>query len=141
MSTIFRERGFAAIVAVFVLVVLAGLAVVLVTIFGAQQRGQAFDALGIQAYRSAKAGIEFGAYQAQRNGSCTATSFALAGALSRFSVQVACTSTVHTEAVAGNAITVYQITATACNRPSCPGTADASYVERQLRVTVAGSAP
>lgn len=141
MSATSPERGFAAIVAVFILVVLGGLGAVLVTISGTQQRGQAFDALGIQAYHSARAGIDFGIYQALRNGSCTTTSFALPGSLARFSVNVACTSTTHTEAVAGNTVVVYEIAATACNRAACPGTADGTYVERQLRVTVGSSAP
>jgi hypothetical protein len=37
-------------------------------------------------------------------------------------------------------INVYDITATACNRAACPGVADATYFERQLRITV-GSTP
>lgn len=135
-------RGFAAVTAVFILVVLAALGVALVTIFAGQQRSSAFDSLGIQAYQAAHAGIEFGSYQALKNSSCPAsTSFALPGTLSAFSVQVQCTSDSHVEVDPTKPITMYQITATACNRGACPATADASYVERQLRVVVGSRAP
>ncbi len=134
------SRGFAAIVAIFILVVLAALGVVLVTISSAQHRESAFDSLGLQAYQSARAGIEFGLHQALRNASCAAaTSFAMPGALSAFTVRVECASTAHTEVA--STVNVYQITATACNRPVCPGTADATYVERQLRVVAGSTAP
>jgi MSHA biogenesis protein MshP len=136
-----RARGFAVVAVLFIIVVLAALGVTLVTISAGQQRGQAFDALSIKAYQAAKAGIEFGVYQAVRNGNCATTTFALAGNLAGFSVQVQCTSTSHTEVVAVPAITVYQITATGCNRGACPGTADATYVERQLRSTVSSTTP
>ncbi len=135
-----RARGFAAVAAVFVLVVLAGMGVALVTISSAQQRSSAFDALGSQAYQAARAGIEVGMYQAVRNDACANTTFALTGALAAFSVQLQCSVTSHVEVVAP-ATRLFHITATACNRTSCPGTADATYVERQLRVVVAGTAP
>jgi MSHA biogenesis protein MshP len=133
-------RGFAAVAALFVLVVLAGLGVALVTLSSAQQRSSAFDALGSQAFQSARAGIEIGMYQALRNDACTNTTVALGGALSAFSVQIECTITLHVE-VAPPATRLFHITATACNRASCPAASDATYVERQLRVVVAGTAP
>lgn len=127
-----RARGFAAIVAVFILVVLGGMGAVLVSVFSGQQRASAFDALGIQAYQAARAGIEVGAYRAL-NGTCAGTTFTLAP----FTVDVQCSPTSHEEA--GATIDVFHIVATACNRGSCPASADASYVERQLRATVADS--
>ena len=136
-----RDRGFAAVTAVFILVVLAALGVALLTISGGQQRSSAFDTLGSRAYQAARAGTEFGIYQALRNSSCPAsTVLALPGGLSDFSVRVECASSQHTEA-APPAVTMYQITATACNRAVCPAAADATYVERQLRVVVGSSAP
>lgn len=135
-----RSRGFAAIAAIFVLVVLAGMGVAMVTISSAQQRSSAFDALGSRAYQAARAGIEVGVYQALRNDTCANTTFALTGALAAFSVQLQCTVTSHVE-VATPATRLFHITVTACNRASCPGSADATYVERQLRAVVAGTAP
>ena len=126
-----KARGFAAIVAVFILVVLGGFGAVLVTVFSGQQRSSAFDSLGIQVYQAARTGIEVGAYQATVGASCANTSFAL-GALT---VNVQCTSTAHTEAA--QTITIYEITSTACNGSACPASADGvTYVERQLRATV-----
>ena len=144
----FRNAGFAAIAAIFILVVLAGLGVVLITLSTTQQRSAAFDIQGVQAFLAARAGIEFGAYRTLTTGGlvaandCTpaigaapaqpSTSFALSG----WTVNVACSGTAHAEVVTSPPINVYDITVTACNRGACPGTADATYVERQLRVTV-----
>lgn len=144
MSATFPERarradGFAAITAVFILVVLGALGTVLVTVFSAQQRGAAFDALGMQAYQAARAGIEFGSYQALEASSCVDTAIAMPGRLSAFNVRVQCSSTNHGEG--GATVRVYEITATACNRASCPQAPDATYVERQLRTTITDIAP
>jgi MSHA biogenesis protein MshP len=146
----FRNAGFAAVAAIFILVVLAGLGVVLVTISTTQQRSAAFDIQGVQAFQAARAGIEFGAYRTLTAGTagglvaagdCTpaigltkskTTTFALNG----WTVNVQCDGTAHAEAVIAPSINVYEITATACNRAACPGIADATYVERELRVTV-----
>ena len=132
-------RGFAAVVAIFILVALAVLGTALVTIFSGQQRSSAFDSLGIRAYQAARAGIEFGAYQALHNNACANTSFALPGTLAGFTVSVQCASTAHSELATST--TMYRITATACNRASCPANADATYVERELRVVVGSAAP
>ncbi|MCZ7563966.1 MAG: agglutinin biogenesis protein MshP [Burkholderiales bacterium] len=139
--TTFRERGFAAIAGIFILVVLALLGAYLVSIFAGQSRTLAFDALGAKALQSARAGLELGMYEAIRNSSCPAsTTLALGGMLDGFSVRVQCQSSTHVE-VAPPAIVVYQLTATACNRGACPDTADATYVERELRATVGAPPP
>jgi len=132
-------RGFGAVLAIFILVALAVLGTALVTIFSGQQRSVAFDSLGIQAYQGARAGIEFGVYQALHNNACANTSFALPGTLSGFSVNVQCARTSHTELATST--DMFRITATACNRGSCPASADATYVERELRVVVGSKAP
>jgi MSHA biogenesis protein MshP len=144
----FRNAGFAAIAAIFILVVLAGLGVVMVTLSTTQQRSAAFDIQGVQAYQAARAGIEFGAYRTLTTGGLVAandcapaigaapatpsTSFPLNG----YTVNVSCSGTSHAEVVTVPPINIYNITVTACNRAACPGVADATYVERELRVTV-----
>ena len=135
-----RANGFAAVAAIFVLVVLGGLGVVLVTVFGSQQRSSAFDWLGTQAYQAARAGIEYGSYQALTSGICAAnTPLVLPGSLASFRVTVTCAATVHTEG--GATVTTYELASTACNRAACPSAApDATYVEREVRATV-GTAP
>lgn len=135
-----RSRGFAAIAAVFVLMILGLLGTSMVTISSASQRTAAFDVLGARALQAARAGIEFGAYQALVNGGCATTALTLTDGLAGFGVNVQCTSTSHVE-VAAPAIVMYQLTATACNRGTCPGSADATYVERQMRTTVTSRAP
>jgi MSHA biogenesis protein MshP len=133
-------RGFAAIAAIFILVVLAVLGVTMVIFASGQQRTSAFDIQATYAFQSAKAGIEFGVYQALRSSACAAsTNLTPSGTLAPYPVNVGCTSTTHTEVA--TVVTIYEITATACNRAACPGAVDAGYVERQLRATVATPAP
>jgi MSHA biogenesis protein MshP len=144
MSTMFlnRARGFAAITAIFIVIVLGGLGIVIATISASQQRASTFDVNGARAYQAARTGIEFGAFDSLRNNAVNCptigTTIALTGALAGFWVTVACTGTSHTEAAP---MTVYNITATACNRSACPGVPDATYVERQLQLTAASSSP
>jgi MSHA biogenesis protein MshP len=139
-----KQRGVAIATAIFLVVVLAALGAFLVTVSGLQQTSSALDLQGSKAYQAARAGIEWGAFQALRNNNCavasTTTSFVAGGTLGDFTVTVGCTSTGYTE-VATNG-TVYQITATACNRPNagtCPNIAapGQNYVERQLQATMA----
>lgn len=126
------DRGFAAITALFVLVVLAGLGAALVTIFGGQQRSQANDIQGMRAYQAARAGIEYGLYQALQNSSCGTTDFAPGDLLTGFSVHVVCTGGATTFTDAGS-FKVYGVTATACNSGACPAGASDGYIERELR--------
>lgn len=135
-----RPRGFAAITAIFIVVVLGAMGVAMLVFSSAQQRTAAFDIAGTYALQSARAGIEFGAYQALRNSSCApSTSLTPAGTLSGYPVTVACASSSHTEGA--TTVTVYEITATACNRAACPAAPDATYVQRQLRATLGTPGP
>ena len=132
------DRGFAAITAVFVLVVLAGLGAVLVAIFGGQQRSQAGDILGVRAYQAAHAGAEIATKLVITNPVCPASAaFQIAGApqLSDFWVSINdCVTSTHTDA--GGSLNMFRLTVTACNNAVCPGAAADNYVERQLRITV-----
>jgi MSHA biogenesis protein MshP len=139
-STMRPDRGFATITAIFILVVLGAMGVALVTIFGGQQRSQAYDILGLKAYQSAHAGLDAGISTIINTGACPAAgTFALAGApnLQDFNVTVACTPTPDISD-AGGTLKMFDLTVTACNNATCPnntGTVD-NYVERQLRATV-----
>jgi MSHA biogenesis protein MshP len=136
MSAMFRRRGFAAITAIFIVAVLGTLGVAMLVFSGGQQRAAAFDISATYALQSARAGIEFGVYQALQSGACAgSTSLTPGGTLSKYPVTVTCASGIHNEG--GPDITVYEIIATACNRATCPAAADATYVQRQLRATVA----
>lgn len=140
-----RQRGFALVSAIFILVILAGLGAAMVTFSGAQQSAIAMDIQSARAYLAARAGIEWGAYQAARvpGFSCAGTPFSLSFSgtdLAAFSTQVSCTATTHSEA--GNTITLFQFTANATH-----GTVNTpDYVAREVgariaRCTDAGGAP
>lgn len=89
-----RQAGVGLVTAIFLLVVLAGLAVAMVAVYTAQQSSSNLDLQGARAYQAARAGLEWGLFQELRNKSCTgASQFALpAGtSLSGFTVVVRCT--------------------------------------------------
>ena len=154
-----REAGFSLVSAIFLLVVLALLGALITSVTGMQQASGQLDLLGVRAYHSARAGMEWGASQVLDPNttlpqpdcsaigvlnmpSCPASPThlsSLGGSLSGFTVSVTCQATVTTE---GNRkVSVFQIVATACNQPSggsCPNAAPASnYVERQLQASLA----
>ncbi|MDH2916911.1 MAG: hypothetical protein PXX77_08560 [Gallionella sp.] len=128
------QRGFSIVSAIFLLVVLSFLGVAMVTFSTSQHQSSAMDVMGSRAYQAARAGIEWGAYQAlQTVPSCAATTTlpAMPGTLSSFTVIVTCTATPYTEA--GSSVNIYQVTSTATQ-----GTAGTQgYVERQMTVTIA----
>lgn len=144
-----RQAGVGLVTAIFLLVVLAGLAVAMVALGTSQQAGSALDVQGARAYQAARAGIEWGLYQNLRTPGrqCLASSsFALpaSSTLRGFVVTVSCTSTpAPASAPSANApaLVRYVISATACNlqpaNGSCPNPSNnPDYVERQIVVTI-----
>jgi MSHA biogenesis protein MshP len=134
-----RERGFGIVVGLFLVIGIAALGIAISFATAAQNRNQGLDVAGVDAYYAARAGVDFGVYQVFKTPtSCSTTTLTPAAWGARLSVTVVCTSNGFTD---GGALTVYEITATACNRPAggaCPGTAGEGYVERELRATVEG---
>ena len=102
-----RQRGFSLVTAIFILVILAGLGASMVTFSTAQHSTVAMDIQSARAYQAARAGIEWGAYQALKNSAtyaCTPTApppstgtstdtMTVAG----FITTVTCNATSHTE--------------------------------------------
>jgi MSHA biogenesis protein MshP len=88
-------RGFALIPALFLIVVLAVLAVLAIRIGMGQQQTVTMSLQQARALAAAQAGIEWGAYQSLKAGSCAAgTTLNLSEAsLSGFTVIVNCTAT------------------------------------------------
>jgi MSHA biogenesis protein MshP len=140
--------------AMFIIVTLAAISVYLLTISTGQLASVAQDEQGARAYQAARAGIDWGAFQVLRNSAgafaaTTCTTPAASQTLdlgtlgapggASFRATVTCTRTTETEA--GATVQIYVVTATGCNRASCPVTVpDATYttyVERQLRLIVA----
>ncbi|MBI3529788.1 MAG: agglutinin biogenesis protein MshP [Betaproteobacteria bacterium] len=137
-----RARGVSMITAIFLILVIAVLGAYIASVATTQHTAETLDLQGAKAYQAAYAGIQWGVYQALRNGSCpvASTSFALTGALGAFAVTVLCTNTTP-GGYSENGVTknIYRITSTGCSPPSgtsCPGVQGGYYVERQLEVTL-----
>lgn len=132
------QRGFGIVTALFLIVVLAALGAFMVTVFGLQQAAGALDVQSARAYHAARAGIEWGIYQATVAASCApAQTLTPGGTLAAFSVNVQCTA--YTADELGTTVRLYEIVATACNAPPCPNPAanpGPRYLERQLRAVV-----
>lgn len=145
-----RATGFTLVSAVFILVVLAALGAALAKVSVRQHLGSAAEFEAVRAQQSARAGLEWGAFQVMRvppppaaPPACFgATSFSAAG-LANFTVTVNCTRTPASGTLSdgATALAFYQVVANACNAPSsgaCPtaGTPSTHYVERQLTWTL-----
>jgi MSHA biogenesis protein MshP len=129
-----KQGGFSLIMAIFLIVVLSGIAVFIGRVSTMQHQGSTLDEEGAMAYQSARAGIEWGVYQAIVGSSCVASSpftlpLAIATGTVNYTVTVGCTSTAATEG--STTINIYQITATANN-----ASAGNFHVERQLTATI-----
>lgn len=136
-----HSQGFALPAAIFLLVVLGGLAAWLTSLTQATLAESNLELEGERAYQAARAGLEAGIYAARVGGSCTARNIDFDGNLDRFTASVACAT--HTADEGGITIVLYEITSVACNEPSggaCPNTAPAlpEYAERHMRATVGG---
>lgn len=142
------QSGFSIVTAIFLLVVLSALGAFIVSVSGVQHLSQAYDVQGARAYQAARAGIEWGLYRVlQNSGSCAASANFVPAAIADFTVTVGCSASPTTnEGIAAETVTVYRITATACNQPTasgdCPNETSpgTGYTERQL-TAIAGSGP
>jgi MSHA biogenesis protein MshP len=121
------QRGFGAIAAIMVLVILAALAAGITTFSTGQQLASAQDIQSARAWQAAYAGTEWGLFRALKNNSCAAQTWVHPD-YSDFNVAVVCTSNDYKEGqkeVAGVPVTrvirVFQIVATASNGASPSG--------------------
>lgn len=132
-----HQRGFLLPVAIFLLVVLAGLGAYALNINSVQNNASIQNVQGTRAYHAARAGIEWAAYQIIQTsplaslGSCPAsTTLALDG----FSVVINCTasSSDYTEQGGDNVIRLYEVNSTASF-----GTVNTKdYIERRIDMTL-----
>jgi MSHA biogenesis protein MshP len=140
MTTPSRCQGFALMLAVFLIVTLAAVAVYVLTISTTQTEASAQEEKAARAYQAARTGLEWAAYQVLRSNADCATlhnqTLVLQQGLAGYRVSVLCTSSSENEGP--TALQVFQVTATGCNGASCPlGAPDMTYVERQLHLTLA----
>jgi MSHA biogenesis protein MshP len=130
------QHGFLLPVAIFLLVVLAGLGAYAVNLSTTQNATATQDIQGSRAYQMARAGVEWAAYQVLAPGTtnlanCPASPTSLN--IDGFNVQVSCTRHPdYYEQDTDHTIAMYDITATAST-----GTAQTlGYIERQLKLTL-----
>lgn len=143
-----RQRGIGLVTAIFLVVVIAGLAAAMVTVFTGQQTSSQLDVQGARAYQAARAGIEWGLFRARMSPSnCVSTSsFALPAAsmLGGFTVTVTCSLVAGPGPDAATSVLVLR--AVACNQPAsgvCSATpgvttnTNLDYVQRIIDVQLA----
>ncbi|MCR4298432.1 MAG: hypothetical protein NUV75_06740 [Gallionella sp.] len=140
------QRGFGAIVAIVILVIMATISAALVRLGTTQQVTSAQDILSARAWQTARAGNEWGLYWALHDSSCANAAGTLdLSATTGFWVTVTCTAKTFKEGeeslmppvVTARVITTYSIEAVACNSAVCPDPALAAtpgYVERKRLV-------
>ncbi len=140
-----RQRGLGAITIIVVLVLLAGLAAAIVRLGSAAQTTAAQELLAARAAQAARAGLQWGLYQAFKGPwtACAGTSSTLdLGAENGMRVTVSCSSTLYNEGESAPGtpatVRVYTLDAVACNSASaCPDNALVArpgYVERRWRL-------
>lgn len=131
-----RTRGFALILAIFLLVSLAAVGAYMLTVSNVQVESGIMDEQGARAYQAARAGLDWGAYRVLRDAVCPGTTtIPLAVNLAGFYAEVVCTS-FGMETEGGSTVTTYRIVSTGCNATPCSGGTGPTYVERQLQLTV-----
>ena len=132
-----RARGFALILALFLIVSLAALAGYLLTVSNVQVESGIMDEQGARAYQAARAGLEWGAYQVLQASNCWAgtTTMAFPADLNGFGASVTCEA-FNPETEGGVPVSTFLIKSTGCNAAPCPGAAAPGYVERQLQINV-----
>lgn len=122
------HRGFAAIAAIFLVVVLAALGGYLLSTSNTQQLTSVQDLQGTQAYWAARAGLERGVGDVVANAAClpSPTNLTIEG----FNVEILCTSAAYID---NGTKTIYQLRATA----SAGGAVGAvGFIERSVSATL-----
>lgn len=138
MKTSGLQRGFAAIAAIFLVVILAALGAFMLTFSNTQQLTSAQDLQGTRAYWAARAGLEWGigsvAASVSTPPACPAPSTTLATAFDGgFSVTVTCSRADYTEASASANRFIFQIISVA-KTAGAPGSV--GYVKRSLSASM-----
>ncbi len=133
-----QAQGFVLPSAIFLLVVLGGLAGWLMRLTTVTLATEALELESARAFQAAQAGLEAGIH-AGRNDSCADQTLTFTGALARFTATVSCTATTADEG--GTTVSFYEITSVACNQPSggaCPNATPTlgEYAERRMRAVV-----
>jgi MSHA biogenesis protein MshP len=133
-----RARGFALVLALFLIVGLAAIGAYLLSVSNVQVATGIMDEQGARAYQAARAGVDWQAYRVLQAGVCDPAPppITFAFDLSGFYAEVTCTP-FGLENEGGTSVSTYRIVSTGCNATPCASGTGATYVERQLQLTVA----
>ena len=121
------QRGFAAIAAIFLVVVLAALGGFMLTFSNTQQLTSAQDVQGSRAYWAARAGLEWGIASAAA--ACPASPTTLT--VDTFTVLITCTLQAYAEA--GATVNILQFTSVAS---SAGAVGSVGFIERSLSASI-----
>lgn len=128
MTVPFRlQQGFAAIAAIFLVVVLAALGAFMVTFSNTQHLTSSQDVLGSRAYWAARGGLEWGISGAV--GACPASPTVLA--IDGFTVTVTCAQSQYSDS---GTVNMFSITSVAATTGAVVGSV--GYIERSLSVSL-----
>jgi len=106
------QRGFSLVPAIFLIVVLAGLAVFAVRVNTLQGEGVTEALRAAQAFQAARSGVEYAAYRALNGGACApATLNLVEGGTVGFTVTVACSVSTHVEGTSTVHVWVFDVRA------------------------------
>ena len=122
------QQGFAAMAAIFLVVILAALGAFMVTFSNTQQLTSAQDLQGSRAYWAARAGLEWGI--ASVGPACAATTLTI----DTFTVVVTCTLQTYTEAAAAPNVNIFQLTSVAHSTGGTVGSV--GFVERSVSASM-----
>ena len=146
------QKGFGMIAAIVVLVMLASLAAAITALSSAQSLVLSQDVLSARAMQTARAGTEWGLYQAFSNASAWGGASCNTGgavsatldvkAITGFQATVTCRSSAYNEGETAQGVSkvirIYRIESVACPAAPCPqtgsGVTAASYIERRREV-------
>ena len=127
MKTRFSHQcGFAAVAAVFLVVVLAALGAFMVSISNSQQLSSAADIRGTRAFWAARTGIEWGLTGLTATSSCPASSFTV----NSFTVVVTCTKQNFPEG--GSTVAIFELKSVA----SVGSIGGLGFIERSVSASV-----
>ena len=124
------QRGFAAITAIFLVVVLAALGAFMVTFSNTQQLTSAQDVQGSRAYWVARAGLEWAVGYLIANPAAT-TCPGYPSALEGFNLAVSCIPQTYSEGA--NTVTIFNMTAIANSGGSI---GSVGYIERSVSASM-----
>ena len=140
-----RQRGLGAVMIIVVLVVLAGIAAAIVRLAAEAHTTSAQELMAARAAQSARAGLQWGLYQALKGTwtTCSGASSTIdMGSENGMRVTVGCDSTLYNEGESSpgtpQTVRVYTLDAVACNSSTaCPDNAlvaQPGYVERRWQI-------